>query len=339
MSPISASDAAPVLLNLDVLVSPDSGARLDLAGSNLVATGESFPLRDGIAYLLPRDIANQQVKDHEREGWKQVFEERDWVASADGILNLLETAGDPYLAKAKRAFQMGLAVLGPLEGKRGLDLACGMGWATAQFARRGARMIAADFNDTRYNGLAAAILLRERGLQLDAICCDSEALPIASGSLDFAFVCSAVHHFTRPGVALREINRVLKAGGIFLNICESFRTGFGDEIREAEHEDLVDFRAAGINEQAYHQKEYEAYFTAAGFTVETLLLDWDRPLPERPVAEWMNANLAEVARSHPRPAMRFLAKALPVAPLWNLLRWRRLQYTVADRIFVCRRPT
>jgi SAM-dependent methyltransferase len=252
--------------NLDVLVAPKIRQPLEhLSTDELVSNGQTFPIRNGILYLLPDGIENQEIKEREREGWKRVFKENDWNVNGEHVLGLPESLNDQYWNKVSAAFKMVLQAMQPLSGKRGLDVACGMGWGAANFAKLGARMIAADFNDTVHNGLGAAILVRNHGVNFDAVCSDCEYLPIADSSLDFVFICSALHHFTRPEVALAEIFRVLKPGGMLADICESFKTGYGDEEREAGHKDLNDFRAAGINEQTFTHAEYLRMFQSVGF--------------------------------------------------------------------------
>lgn len=220
----------------------------------------------------------------------------------------------------------------------GVDLACGMGWAAARFTQKGARMIAADMNDSPQNGLGSAVLIHEKGVAFDAVCMDSERLPIKAASLDFAFICSALHHFTQPVKALRDIHRVLKPGGVLIDIAESFKTGFHDEERDSENQQLIEFRAAGINEQSYTQREYETMFREAGFDLETFLTDWDRPDPRLPSHRWRNGNLATIAKTHRRRSMRALLSVMRGGPLIALLRYRRLHYTVADRVFIARKP-
>ena len=322
--------------NLDILVAPKIRQKLELESADqLSSQGQSFPIRNGILYLLPDGIENQEIKEREREGWKKVFEENHWNVNGEQILALPGNSDNPYWVKANAAYQMVLAALHPLNGKRGLDVACGLGWGAANFAKLGAKMIAADFNDTVHNGLGAAILVRNHGINFDAVCSDCEYLPIADSSLDFVFICSALHHFTRPEVALAEIYRVLKPGGVLADICESFKTGYGDEEREAGHKDLNDFRAAGINEQSFTHSEYLRMFRSVGFHVETILPDWDKADSGKPLQSWVNKNLDEAAKVHHRKIMRYLLGSLRFGPLVNFLRWRRLNYTVSDRIYFC----
>lgn len=324
--------------SLDIFVCPDTHASLR-AGEKHSLVGDGtrpFPVDDGIIYLLPDRIANGDAKTAEREGWRTVFERRGWDDDGESILALPWGGGGVYWPKAALGFDMALAALAPLAGKRGLDAACGIGWAAAQFARRGARMIAADFNDTQYNGLRTAIRARDRGVRFDAVCCDSETLPVADSSLDFVFVGSALHHMTRPRKALSEYCRILKPGGMLVVICESFRTGWFDARRDSTHELLGEFRDAGINEQAYAHGEYMAMFRGAGFQTASLFVDWDAPLEGRPPEEWVNSGLDRAASVARRP-VRFALRRLRFPFVVSALRAARFRWTVAERVFLARK--
>lgn len=327
---------------LPVLASPDSGARLAAAADGTLTSfdgAETFPVENGILYLLPRDVVNRTTKEQEREGWRRVFEEHQWKPDGRTVLEIMKNRDDPYWVKVSRAFELVMQALPDLRGKVGVDLACGMGWAAAHFTRHGARMIACDFNDTEYNGLGFAVRARDLGVHFTAVCSDSEAIPIADGSVDFVFICSALHHFTRPERTLAEVHRILKPGGVLIDICESFLTGLGDRRREESHDVLVEFREAGINELAYTHGAYLAMFGRAGFRVTSLMVGgWDSPTSGSPPEEWINRGLADRARHHGLSPKGWVFRLAALPPLGKLLRWAKLRFSIVDRVYLCRKP-
>lgn len=98
-----------------------------------------------------------------------------------------------------------------------LDIATGLGWATAGLARRdpSARIVALDYD--------GAVLprtreyLRARGAAASTALCraDGKHLPFRDGSFDLVLCLYGLHHFRGYLEALREIARVLKPTGTF----------------------------------------------------------------------------------------------------------------------------
>ena len=97
-------------------------------------------------------------------------------------------------------------------GQRVLDVACGTGVVAVTAARRGAKVSGLD--------LTPALLERARknaaiaGVDVEFIEGDAEALPYPDGSFDV--VLSQFGHIfaPRPAVAVREMLRVLRSGGL-----------------------------------------------------------------------------------------------------------------------------
>lgn len=96
-------------------------------------------------------------------------------------------------------------------GKLVLDLGCGAGIDSAEFARNGASVVSADF--TRIATESTKNLLREANLPTWVIQTDATALPFKKESFDCVYCFGVLHHIPDVEKAVAEIHRVLKPGG------------------------------------------------------------------------------------------------------------------------------
>lgn len=96
---------------------------------------------------------------------------------------------------------------------RVLDLGCGAGHVSFHVAPLVGEVVAYDLSAQMLEVVAAAA--EQRGLgnvrtKLGA----AEKLPFADGEFDFVFSRYSAHHWSDLGLALREVRRVLKPGGV-----------------------------------------------------------------------------------------------------------------------------
>lgn len=97
-----------------------------------------------------------------------------------------------------------------------LDLSCGSGFMTRKFIKSNEtyRIISADFSPSMLKQTRK--LIRRENLPIpELVRCDSARLPFRDASIDFIHAGAAMHCWPRVEVALREIYRVLKPGGLF----------------------------------------------------------------------------------------------------------------------------
>src|SRR5690606_39169203 len=87
-----------------------------------------------------------------------------------------------------------------------LDLGCGKGRFSRHFQDWGARVVGLDGSRAMLDGA--------RGL--DTIQGAASQLPLAAARFDVVVAVETFQHFSRPGVVLREIARVLRPGGQLL---------------------------------------------------------------------------------------------------------------------------
>src|SRR5262249_18914505 len=100
-------------------------------------------------------------------------------------------------------------------GMRLIDCGCGPGTITADLAQVVAPgdVIGIDLRDAAV--AQARTVARERGLaNLTFQTASIFHLPFPDGAFDAAFTCAVLQHLATPVVALKEIRRVLKPGGV-----------------------------------------------------------------------------------------------------------------------------
>ncbi|WP_145130168.1 class I SAM-dependent methyltransferase [Pseudomonas sp. URMO17WK12:I11] len=122
-----------------------------------------------------------------------------------------------YLSSAVHAQGTEFALLqAELQGQsdaRVLDLGCGAGHVSFQVAPLVAQVVAYDLSQSMLDVVANAAadraltnIVTERGA--------AESLPFAEASFDYVFSRYSAHHWSDLGLALREVRRVLKPGGM-----------------------------------------------------------------------------------------------------------------------------
>jgi len=121
---------------------------------------------------------------------------RIWAASYDSGLN-------PLLALQARLLP---EVIGPVESRRVVDVACGTGRWAAYLLERGADVIGVDFSDEMLNRAPARVRSR-------LVLADGASLPIASDTVDLTICCFAAAYFPDLERAVSEMARITRPGG------------------------------------------------------------------------------------------------------------------------------
>ena len=122
--------------------------------------------------------------------------------------------------EAQMPFMQGLVTaLGPVRGKRILEVGCGYGELSVYLAKQGAVVAAFDIGSTLIE--AARELARINEVSVDFRTADATSVPWPSGSSDIVVAVGVLHHLSESdlAVAVREAHRVLGEGGMAL-FCE-----------------------------------------------------------------------------------------------------------------------
>lgn len=122
-----------------------------------------------------------------------------------------------YLSSAVHAqgteFALLQAELAGQGAARLLDLGCGAGHVSFHVAPLVKEVVAYDLSQQMLDVVAAAAA--DRGLgNIRTVHGAAERLPFADGEFDFVFSRYSAHHWSDLGLALREVRRVLKPGGV-----------------------------------------------------------------------------------------------------------------------------
>ncbi len=96
-------------------------------------------------------------------------------------------------------------------GLRVLDIGCGPGWTSIQYAKAGAQVTSVDLSER------AVELTRKHfevyALDGDVRTANAEALPFADGTFDLVFSSGVLHHTPNTEQAVKEARRVMKPTG------------------------------------------------------------------------------------------------------------------------------
>jgi SAM-dependent methyltransferase len=112
-------------------------------------------------------------------------------------------------------------------GQRILDVGSNTCWATNRFAQLGLEAVALDIATTELQGLyTAEYFIDDGSVFFERVLGSMDAIPLASGSLDYVYCCEVLHH--NDDASLRrtfaEIARVLRPGGRLLMVNETLKT-------------------------------------------------------------------------------------------------------------------
>jgi 2-polyprenyl-3-methyl-5-hydroxy-6-metoxy-1,4-benzoquinol methylase len=98
-----------------------------------------------------------------------------------------------------------------LAGKRVLEIGCGMGFHSEMLARAGANLTSIDLSSTSVKATRARLGLKKFNAEVREM--DAELLSLPSGEFDMVWSWGVIHHSSRTGRIVREIERVLRPGG------------------------------------------------------------------------------------------------------------------------------
>jgi len=239
---------APVTAGLDALLACPVDRRPlahDAGGWLVCDSGHRYPVVDGVPVLLRDDVAwtigvaeqsfrrahgeiagdprapglyleSLGISEDERQGIVRLWQAAH--GDIDPVVQFLvgATCGIAFKEVLGRLAHYPIPdiPLPPANGALLIDIGCNWGRWSIAGAKKGYRVVGLDPQLGAV--MAARRVARQLGQDILFVCADARYLPFATGTIDAAFSYSVLQHFGRDDceVAVREVHRVLKSGGI-----------------------------------------------------------------------------------------------------------------------------
>jgi SAM-dependent methyltransferase len=219
------------------------------------------------------------------------------------------------------------------EGQWLLDVGSNTCWASNVFACRGLNVIALDIATVHLQGLSTAEEFMGRGgVYFERVLSSMCDPPLADETMDWVFCCQVLHHNDGEHLrrTLREMHRVLRAGGSLLVMNEPLRFPLRPKLGHGR--EVADYDG---NEHVYFMHEYVRAARAAGFEVEIVGLAAARHGLDDATQAPPRGRLAPLKASlRRRRRGRSLVSAYRTARFW----WAHAIRGDANLALVCRKP-
>ena len=254
------------------------------AGTLRCRYGHEFEIASGIPLLvqesdLPRvrAYANSYAPTWAKDGWG--------CPDPDYLMNLpyrdvTRRRAAEWRVKA-RSMEAVFRVLDPRTCRRVVDLGSGVGWLSHRLATRGHEVYAVDAVLDETVGLGAAGAYLQAGPPFERVWGELHRPPFRSSIVD-AVVCNASLHYARDlSIALREIARILRPGGLVAILNSPVHINRASAAR-AESDFRAHLRNLGATEgvvSTYHhftRSQLESDVRAAIGTVHEIRFDSGR---------------------------------------------------------------
>lgn len=166
-----------------------------------------YQIKNGIPILLAKlDKFKKEEKElAESQAGKYEIQPKKWFPNAEVYEKILQ----PILELPKNSLV--------------LELGGGVSYVSVLILRKDLRLVETDI--ALKTVLQTKRYLQHQNLGKNAIflVCDAEKIPFAAKTFDAVFLISTFHHFPEPVIALQEIRRVVKPGGLVIFVAEPNR--------------------------------------------------------------------------------------------------------------------
>jgi ubiquinone/menaquinone biosynthesis C-methylase UbiE len=177
-----------------------------------------------------------------------------------------EKAAEAYATgehKSGRELQLVVEYAAPTGKERVLDIGTGAGHTALALAPRVSDVVLTDPVEAML--ATARRLFQAAGLwNAQFVRAGAEQLPFPRASFDIVTTRLAAHHFDDVALAVREVTRVLRSGGIFIFVD----TTAPEDLESAAYQNEVELLRDPTHRRIYTEREWAAFIEQAGLHVE-----------------------------------------------------------------------
>jgi 2-polyprenyl-3-methyl-5-hydroxy-6-metoxy-1,4-benzoquinol methylase len=221
-----------------------------------------------------------------------------------------------------------LSRMGPLAGKKLLDIGAGLGESSVYFALRGASVTTVDISPQMVE--TALSLGKKFGVTLEGIVSEAEDLRLTEASYDIIYLANTIHHVHDRDSLFTQMSRALKPGGMFFsydpiayNPAINVYRRMATQVRTPDESPLTRDDIKLARKYFCRVQHREFWIATLLLFVKYYLFDrvhpnqdryWKRILRETPTSLWWWLPLRTLDRVLTRvPLVRWLA--------WNAVIW------------------
>jgi len=223
-----------------------------------------------------------------------------------------------------------LQQMGPLLGKRILDVGAGLGESSVYFALQGADVTTTDISPGM---VAAALRLGQiHGVNLHGLVLSGESLNLPQSYFDFVYVANTIHHVTDKRALFIQIHKALKPGGTFFSwdplaynpVIEVYRH-MATKVRTEDESPLRLEDLALAQEFFPDTKHREFWITSLVLFLKYWLIDRIHPNAERYWKRIFRETEQSLWWWHPLQKVDEVLARIPGVSLlaWNMVMWGR----------------